>query len=797
MAAFFQDLQYAARTLMKARSAAGVAILALALGIGVNVSAFIAVNGIILHPLPFPNLDRIVSIWEDNPRVRLNRTASAAADFLDLQTQAHSFQYLAACRSLLATVRNGSASETVRLAQVSPAFFDVLSGKAALGRIPRGAAHAIVVSDSFWKTRLASSPEVIGRTLNLAQGSFTITGVMPDNFDYPLGTEVWSPLVLTPAEAQQRSVHDLLLLGLLKPGVAASQANSEAAAIAARLASEHPATNRDRSFDVIPLREFSEGVTNRFLSVILSTAGFVLLLACANIGNLQLARAAGRRKEIAVRAALGAGRFQIARHLLAESLLLSIAAGGLGVILADWNNVYSKQNIPAIAMRIVPGLRTMRVDPSVLVFAFLVSILAGVLCSLPAIFELSRRAIRTNLIESLRERISPSSQQSSGIFRSALVVSELALALVLLIGAGLMVKTFDRLLALNQGFDPKNLLTAQVSLPVPEYTDPAGRLAYYDRALEALLQIPGVSSSAVSSNQGTPPHFAIEGRPDLLPGDPLPSIIAISSRYLESLRIPLLEGRAIAPADRSSSPLTVVLSKTFAHYYWPNSNPIGHRIKFAASQDWLTVVGVSGDVISDWFNGKPSNRAYVSYAQFVPSSAEFAARTGGDPLALIPAARAQLQSLAPAVPLVDFRTMERAMAEERSGVHAAATTMTSYAIIALLLAITGIYAVVSYLVSMRTHDIGVHIALGATRLRVLKMMMRQTGALILVGLACGLTLSLVLTRLMAHVLFDVVQLNPRVWIALTASLLASALLAAYLPALRATRIDPIAALRNE
>jgi putative ABC transport system permease protein len=797
MAAFFQDLQYAARTLMKARSAAGIAILALALGIGVNVSAFIAVNGIILHPLPFPNLDRIVTIWEDNPRVRLDRTASATANFLDLQIQARSFQYLAACRSLLATLRTGSASETVRLAQVSPAFFDVLSGKAALGRIPRGESHAIVVSDSFWKTRLASSQEVIGRTLNLAQGSFTIAGVMPDNFDYPLGTEVWSPLLLTPAEGQQRSVHDLLLLGLLKPGVAVSQANSEAAAIAARLASEHPATNRDRSFDVIPLREFSEGVTNRFLSVILSTAGFVLLLACANIGNLQLARAAGRRKEIAVRAALGAGRFQIARHLLAESLLLSIAAGCLGVVLADWNNVYSKQNIPAIAMRIVPGLRTMRVEPSVLVFAFLVSILAGVLCSLPAIFELSRRATRLNLIDSLRERISPSSQQSSGIFRSALVVSELALALVLLIGAGLMVKTFDRLLALNQGFDPKNLITAQVSLPVPEYADPAGRLAYYDRALEALLQIPGVSSSAVSSNQGNPPHFAIEGRPDLRPSDPLPSIIAISSRYLESLGIPLLEGRAIAPADRSSSPLTVVLSKTFAHHYWPNSNPIGHRVKFAASQDWLTVVGVSDDVISDWFNGKPSNRAYVSYAQFVPSSAEFIARTSGDPLALIPAARAQLQSIAPTVPLFDFKTMEQAMAEERSGVHAAATTMTSYAIIALLLAITGIYAVVSYLVSMRTRDIGVHMALGATRLRVLKMMMRQTGVLIFVGLACGIALSLVLTRLMAHVLFDVVQLNPQVWIALTASLLAAALLAAYLPALRATRIDPIAALRNE
>ena len=404
-----------------------------------------------------------------------------------------------------------------------------------------------------------------------------------------------------------------------------------------------------------------------------------------------------------------------------------------------------------------------------------------------------------NLIDSLRERNSPSSQpSSSGFFRSTLVVSELALALVLLVGAGLMVKTFDRLLFLNQGFDPKNLLSVRVSLPSPEFSDPVRRLAYYDRALDALVQVPGVSSAGISSNQGTPLHFSIEDRPQLRPADPSPHMIAVSGRYWDSLRIPLLEGRGLSSADRASSARVVVLSRAFAHYYWPGSSPIGHRVKFdAASSDWLTVVGVSADVIDDWFNGQPSNRAYVSYAQFVPSSAEFVARTRRDPVSLIPAARAQLQALAPTVPLFEFKTMEQAMAEERSGVHAAATTMTSYAVIALLLAVTGIYAVVSYLVSMRTHDIGVHMALGATRFRVLKMMMRQTGQLIVVGLACGVTLSLLLTRLMAHFLFDVVQLNPQVWIALTFILLAAALLAAYLPAVRATRIDPISALRNE
>jgi predicted permease len=349
----------------------------------------------------------------------------------------------------------------------------------------------------------------------------------------------------------------------------------------------------------------------------------------------------------------------------------------------------------------------------------------------------------------------------------------------------------------NQGFDPRNVLTVRVSPPAAEYGDSIRRLAYYDRAVEALAQVPGVSSAALSASLGSAQQFAMEGRPQPRSGDPLPTIIPVSSRYLESLRIPLGEGRNLSAADRAQSQKVVVLSKSFAHVYWPNSSPIGQRVKLDLSEDWFTVVGVAANVIDNWVTSEAASRAYVSYAQIVPSSAEILVRTAADPSAIVAAVRSRLQSLDPTVPLFDVNIMTKSMADERSGVQAAARTMTSYAAIALLLAVTGIYAVVSYLVSMRTRDIGVHMALGATGLDVLKMITRQTGKLIFAGVGFGIALALLLTRLMAHLLFGVVQLDTPVWFVLTLVLLLTAFLAAYLPAVRATKIDPVTALRHD
>lgn len=797
MANFWRDIQYAARTLLKSPTAACIAVLALALGIGVNVSAFISVNGVLLHPLPYAQLDRIQTVWQSNPKLHLERTPVSSGDFIDLSQQAASFDALAAYRPAASVLNTGSGSEMARTVHVSPAFFRVLSGKPTFGRTFSSENNTAVVSEAFWRTRLAGARDVIGKKLSLSTGTATIVGVMPDEFDYPLGTEVWLPLLLNPADAQQRTTHDLALLGLLKGGVSQQQAAAELSALSARLANSFPATNADEAFTLAPLQDMTEGTTNRFVLVLLGAAGFVLLLACANIGNLQLARATNRLKEIAVRAALGAGRYQIARHLLAESLLLSSAAGFLGVLLADWNNYYMKQNIPGLAFRAVPGLRTMSVTPAVLFFAFFVAMVAGVVCSLPAIVHLTRRSTYDNLEESLRERSAIGAQHSSGVFRGSLIVSELALALVLLSGAGLMAGSFRHFQNLDQGFDPRHVLTASVSLPEAAYGDPGPRLAYFDRALASLRALPAASSVALSADLGESASFAIQGRPERRSGEPLPGVLATSSEYLQSLRIPLLDGREFLSSDGPRAPRVVVLSQVFAHFYWPNSSPVGQRVQLQKGGEWLTVVGVAADVIDDWFSGKPSSVVYVPYSQMVPNDARFLVRANGDAAAMSLPVRAQLHAIDAAVPLLYLSPMVKTLAEERSGVGAAAQAMSTYAVIALLLAITGIYAVVSYLVSMRTRDIGVHMALGATSGDVLRMMTRQTGRLILGGVAGGLLVSVALTRLITHFLFDAVQLENSLWFGLTGVLLLASFVAAYLPALRASRIDPLTALRHE
>jgi len=524
----------------------------------------------------------------------------------------------------------------------------------------------------------------------------------------------------------------------------------------------------------------------------------VLLLACANVANLQLARATARQREMAVRAALGAGRFRLARQLIVESLVIASLGGGLGLWLAIWNVDFQKSSIPAQVLKWVAGMRNLQIDPSVITFTFAAALMAGVLCSLPSIGQLLFRKTTVLLAETLKEGGRASSDgPARSRLRSALVVAEVALALVLLVGAGLMVKTFQHMLTLNAGFNPKNLLTMRVALPASHYRTSSQMAAFYDRALRGLDSVPEVKAAGASGSLGTAEGLYIEGRPEPRSGEPRPSIRAVSERYFQAMGIPVLEGRSISRQDGAESPRVVLVSESVAHHYWPASDAIGRRIRLGNAQSpWLTVVGVCGDS-KHWFTGEPQPSAYVPYLQAPQLSMLLLMRTTGDPMQIANAARAEVHGVDRNQPVYDLKSMEQSIAEETSGVRSSAITMATYAAIALLLAVTGIYAVIAYSVVQRTHEIGLRLALGAGRRDIVRMVLGQAFGMAAIGLAIGIPVAFILTRVMASALYGVVSVDALAFVAFTLALAASALFAGYIPARRATRVDPVIALHHE
>ncbi len=798
-----RDIRFAARVLLKSPLTSAVAVLALALGIGVNASSFISANAIVLHPFPFPRLNRIATVAEKLSGFASEPSPLSPADYAAFKNQTRSFEQLAAYRPGNLNLTGLADPERVRSYFVTPSFFGVLGIKPKLGRTLTASeeetsrSRVAVVSYAFWTSHLAASPQALGKPISLGGQNYTVVGVMPDEFDFPLDTQLWLPLVFESRELGEHVAHDVSLIGLLKPGVSVSQAAGEAAGVASRLAAAYPTFNQGRGFAVEPVSAMVDRVTARFISTILGSALFVLLLACANIGNLQLARAAYRQKEIAVRAALGASPLQVARQLLIETILLAAAAAPIGLLLASWNNDRAKAAIPPETFRLVAGLRTMHVDASVVGYTCLISVLAGVLCSLPMIANLAARLMRVNLTDVLRERAGSNAAASvRSVMRSALIVFELVLALVLLVGAGLMMQTFDRLLHVNQGFDPKNILSLQLSLPDNAYTRPK-QITFYDRLLEGFHGIRGVQSAALLSPAGAANHLFIEGRPEPRPGEPLPDLKIVNSGYLATLRVRQLAGRFLSGSDRPDTAKVVVLSESMARHYWPNASALGRRVKFDPQGEWLTVVGVCSDIIDDWFSGEPTPAAYLSYTQYPAPSATFLIRTVRDPLGFAPPVRAAVRHLDRNLAVYQLGSMQQFQDNQRGGVRAAAETMTTYSVIALLLAATGIYAVISYFVAARTHDIGVYMALGASRASVLKMTMAQSARLIAIGVGIGMPLAFAAARLMSSALYGVITLDPRTFALYAVVLVASAFLASYLPCRRATLIDPLVALRED
>jgi putative ABC transport system permease protein len=795
----WRDVVYAYRVLRKSPIATAVTIVALALGIGANLGSFIAVNAVVLHPFAYPHLERIMTVWGALPKDGLDRAGIAPADFEVWKQQSRSFDALAAYESSTVNITGAGRPEPVQAARVDADFFEVFGMKPTLGRTFAGAeaenARLAVLSSGLWRTRFAAAQDVIGKTISLGGQTYTITGVMPDDFDYPLAAQVWIPLVLSPAESADRVYHSLLAVGRLKPDVNAAQAGADIRAVAAALEREFPKTNTGWSAAVEPLREMAENVTNRFLVVLLVASLFLLLLAGANVANIQLAQAMNRRKNIVIEAALGASRFRIARGLCIQGLLLALAGGAAALLAVAWMNDVNRVAIPAMVYRIVPGLRQIRMDSTVVLTTIALSVLTGILCSVPAILHLIGRGSSPALTETLSQGSRSVASDSGHRMRNLLVIGEIAMALLLLVGAGAMVNTFQHMLQLNLGFNPSHLLTARISLTREGYPDDPHIAAFFDRLLAEAPAIPNVRSASIAGENGTAADFRIEGRPDPGPSEPKPDIRIVDAHYFRTMELPMIAGRPVGEQDTAGSTPVIVLSKSMAEHYWPGSDPIGHRVRFGTSP-WLTIIGVSGDTIQ-WFTNKPEPAAYASYRQKPLLDAQVLLRTAGDPTLAENALLAKIRALDAGEPVYEMKSMEQIFSEQRSGVQAAASAMRSNAIIALFLALTGIYGVISYFVSQRTREIGIRIAVGAATSDIMRMTLGEAWRVAGIGLAIGVPAAYLVMRVLSSALYDVVVVTWTTFSGVTALLAAAALLAAYIPARRAAAVDPVVALRNE
>ena len=808
MSTLLQDLKYGLRMLAKSPGVTAVAVLALALGIGANTSIFSVVNALLLHPFPFDRLDRLVAVWETAPKQNEDHIALAPADFRDWREQSHSFQELAAGHGWEVNLTGTGAAERVDGYSVTPNFFPLLGMQAQLGRalsaqdFEPGRTSVVVVSYGFWQQRLGGNPGVIGSRVRLNSQEFTIIGVMPADFEYPMGVEVWGPLDLPLAEQAGRTNHYLQVIGRLKPEVSISQAQAELQAIAGRLAQQFPQTNAGHSARLVNLVNELLSGSREFVLVLMGAAGFVLLLACANVANLQLAQGSARQKEIAVRVALGATRGRIARQLLIESVLQSMLGALVGVGLAYTDLEWRRTSIPAFILKYIPGIKHMRVDGYVLAFTAALAVAAGILAGLGFAWHASRADLNETLKESARGA-GPSS--SSHRLRGLLVVTEVALALVLLAGAGLMVEGFRHLAKTNLGFDRRNVLTFQIALPESKYREPSQIREFYDQLIERLGSLPGVETAAAALTlpgqwNWNRTQYAAEGQPPAAPGElRLVTEEAVTPEIFRALRIPLVKGRALTAQDGPNSTPVVVLNASLANRLWPGENPLGKRLHFGSNESvapWCTVVGVVGDVKTGPWDHEAPPMVYFPLSQVTYKSLSIAVRTTGDPLALATTARAQVQALDQEQPVFNVRTLEKIIDDDLSGVKVSADMMTVYGLIALVLSASGIFALMAYSVSQRTHEIGVRMALGAQQRDVLKMVVGQALKLAIVGLAIGVPAALALSRALASLLM-VIQLDTPVFVGLTLLLVFVAAFAAYIPARWATRIDPMVALRYE
>jgi putative ABC transport system permease protein len=807
----FQDLRYGLRLLRSNPLFTLVAVLTLALGIGANTMIFSVVNAVLLRPLPYRDAEQLVTIWHRNVSQRGAQAGNfelTPANFLDLQKQHQSFTEMAAFVSHDFNLTGAGEPERVTGWQSSASLFDVLGVTPALGRSftasddRDGAEPVVVISHGFWQRRFGGQADVVGQTLRLDERNVTVIGVLPPGFAFPTtGSDLWMTLSMNAQQANARSAFFLSAVARLKPNVTMAQASSEVDAIALQLEQAFPASNTGMRFALESLRERQGGNARMTLYLLLGAVGCVLLIACVNVANLLLARAAVRERELAVRAALGAGRLRLLRQMLTESALLSVLGGGLGLLLAVWG-------VTALRMMDTGGLVPLDqviLDGRVLAFTSVVSLLTGLLFGLAPAWQ----SARLNLNQSLKEGGRAAAGTAGHRLRSAFVIAEVALSFVLLVGAGLLIRSFVHLLNVDPGFNPARLLTLHVELSQAKAQDLAQAVNFYQQVLERVQALPGVEAASVVNalpiaRSGMRSALVLEDKPDPPPGQPqLGNNRVVSPAYFNTLSIPLLAGRAITAEDNAQSPPVAVINQTFARRYWGDESPLGKRFKFGnrnAEAPWRTVVGVVGDVRQEGLSNAPLPEFYTPYTQahgrtFRPRV--LAVRTTGEPLALASAIKSAVWTLDRDQTIYDVKTMDAIVAQWLAPRRFNLVLLGAFAALALVLAGVGIYGVISYAVTQRTKEIGVRLALGASRRDIVQLVVRQGMALTAAGITLGLFGSLLLTRFIAGFLFEVRAYDPLTLVCITLLLAAVACLACWIPALRATRVDPLTALRTE
>ncbi len=804
METVWQDVRYAARMLARSPGFTAVAVLTLALGIGANTAIFSVVNAVLLRPLPYQDSDRIVTLWQENEKLRILEEVSPP-DFLDWQERSRSFEAMALIQPYGLDYAGDGEPESFRASLVSEGFFQVLGVRPYAGRpfsaqeFRPGTSNVVVLSYGLWQRKFGGDPAIVGRVLRLDEQPHSVVGIMPAEFQFPSKQEIWAPRVLTEQDRQLRGHNYYTAIARLKPGATLEQAQAEMRAIGAQLAREYPRTNADFTVGVLPLVDHLVGELRPALLVLLAAVGFVLLIACANVANLLIARGAERQSEFAVRAALGAGRWRLIRQMLTESVLLALMAAAGGILLAFWGI----DAIRTLGPTDFPRLHNVGVDATVLSFTLGLSLLTALAFGLSPGWFLSALGNRQSLREGGRTATAGS---FSGVVRRALVVTQVALALVTLVGAGLLARSFFSLLNVELGFQPARVLALQVFVYGNKYPTNQERLQFLESTLERLSTMPGVEAAGAASflpfvdaQIDIDTKYTISGHP-VPPEEEAPTVnvTVVSPGYFRTMQIPLVRGRLFSEGDTADAEAVILINDELARRHWPAGDPLGQEmtLRFGGSKP-RRMVGVVGSVRHNGLQGSRLPEVFLPLRQNPFGSMTLLVRTSQDPVALAPTIQQQIWAVDKDMPIWSMATLDQLISDSVAVRRFQVALIAVSSGMALVLAAVGIYGVISLLTAQRRHEIGIRMALGAQRDDILSLVVRQGMSLALLGLALGTVSAAVLTRFLSSLLFGVTPTDPLTFATAALVLGAIALVASWLPARRATKVDPMTALRYE